>query len=308
MAHKTRLAIVAVIFFWASAYVGIRLGLQGYSPEGLALLRYLIASVVMGAFYLNLPERSAITLLDKVLLMLVGALGIGVYNITLNYGEMGVSSGVASFITNQSPILTTVFAVLCLGEVLTAQRVLGFVVSTLGVVLIAYGEIGGFELTVSLMYVIAALLASSCYSILQKPFLKKYKAIEATTYVIWGGALFLLMYTPSSLQDVMHAPLAATVTVIYLGIFPAALAYVAWSYILRQMTVTHTVSYLNLIPFLTALMGWMVMGETPAQISVLGALIAVAGVWLVNQSYIASATPEEDVAEDDEVRASGVAN
>lgn len=292
MTQRIRLAIIAAVLLWASAFVGIRAGLQDYSPEGLALLRYLIASVTMAVFYYNQSEPSEISIADRVKLILVGVIGIGIYNITLNYGEMQVSSGVASFITAQAPVLTTIFAVLFLGESLTLQRILGFVVSIVGVTLIAYGEIGAFELSVSLSYVLAAMLCGSCYSIMQKPFLKKYTAIEATTYVVWGGTLFLMIYLPKLTEDVMQASLAGTLTVVYLGIFPAALAYIAWSYILQRMSVAHTVSYLYLMPFAAAIMGWLLLDEAPALISVLGALVAIAGVWLVNQSYKARSDSE----------------
>jgi drug/metabolite transporter (DMT)-like permease len=295
MTQKLRIAILAAVLLWASAFVGIRAGLQDYSPEGLALLRYLVASLTMSIFYFTQSEPSTIRLIDKIKLLLVGVIGIGIYNITLNYGELQVSSGVASFITAQAPVLTTVFAVLFLGESLTLTRILGFVVSMMGVALIAYGEIGAFELSASLSYILAAMLCGSCYSIMQKPFLQKYNAIEATTYVVWGGTLFLLMYLPQFITDVSHASLAGTLTVVYLGIFPAALAYIAWSYILQKMSVAHTVSYLYLMPFAAAVMGWLILDEAPALISVFGAMIAIAGVWLVNQSYKVELASEPDL-------------
>src|SRR3990167_6592821 len=247
MTFTTKTAILTAILLWASAYVGIRAGLQFYSPEGLALLRYLIASLVMGLVYFNLQERSQIRLQDKIKLMLVGVIGIGVYNITLNRGELEVSSGLASFITNVSPIVTTMMAAMFLGEQLNVQRILGLVVSVLGIMMIAYGEVGSFQLSDSMMYMLAAMIASSCYSLMQKPFLKLCNATEATAYVIWGGTLFLMMYFSSMLHDVTHAPLSATLIVVYLGIFPAAIAYLAWSYVLQRLTVSQTVSYMFVI-------------------------------------------------------------
>jgi drug/metabolite transporter (DMT)-like permease len=285
MTRTTKVAIVAAITFWASAFVGIRAGLQGYTPEGLALLRYLVASAVMTIVYFYTPNRDRINHIDKIYMLLTGALGIGVYNLTLNYGELAVSSGVASFITSQSPVMTTIFAVMFLGEKLTTKRVLGFMVSMVGVVVIAYGEIGKFELTPGIMYVLAAMIAGSCFSIMQKPLLKKYNAIQATAYVMWGGTLFLLMYVSHLQYDISHASLGCTAIVVYLGIFPAALAYVAWSYTLKRLAVSHAVSYFYILPFVTALMGWLFLGEVPALISLLGAVIAIGGVWLVNQSY-----------------------
>jgi drug/metabolite transporter (DMT)-like permease len=293
MNNKSLTAIAVAIILWASAFVGIRAGLYEYSPEGLALLRYLVASVVMGFIYWRHSEPSQLGLADKLGLLLVGVIGIGVYNLTLNHGEVSVSSGVASFITNQSPIITAIFAVLFLGETLNAQRICGFTVSLLGIALIAYGEIGSFELSPGILYVMCAMVAGSCFSVMQKPFLKKCHPIEATTYVVWGGTLFLLSFYPQMHHDVMHASLHATLVVVYLGIFPASLAYIAWSYVLRDaVALTQAVSYMYIMPFMAALMGWVLLGEAPAIIAVVGALLAIAGVWLVNRSFTANTDDE----------------
>lgn len=284
MTHKTKIALITVIFLWASAFVGIRVGLHDYSPEGLALLRYIIASLCMGIVYYRLPHRT-MSYRDACALLGVGVLGIGIYNITLNYGELSISSGMASFIISQSPILTAIFAILFLREPLNLPRMLGFMVSVIGVLFIAIGEEGGFQWNMSLTYILLATLAGSCYSILQKPFLKKYNAIEATTYVIWGGTLFLLFYTPKLQHDLVGASLKATLTIVYLGIFPAAVGYVAWSYVLAKIPASRAVSFLYFMPFMATILGWICLGETPAWVSIAGGMCAIFGVWLVNQSY-----------------------
>lgn len=285
ISHKTKVALFITILLWASAFVGIREGLKTYSPEGLALLRYLIASVCMGIMYFRLPVRNQMSFKDICALLIVGALGIGVYNITLNYGELVISSGMASFIISQSPIITTICAMIFLGERLNLLRVIGFLVSVAGVALIAFGEVGGFKWDISITYILLATFVGGCYSILQKPFLKKYHAIEATTYVIWGGTLFLLMYTPRLHHDLMGASIVTTLTIAYLGIFPAAIGYVAWNYALAEIPASRAVSFLYFMPFLAMLLGWLLLGEVPVLLSVGGGIVAMLGVWLVNYSY-----------------------
>lgn len=58
---RVLLAIALTILPWASAFAGIRAGLQDYSPAHLTLLRFLVASSVMLVYALlvrmPLPER-----------------------------------------------------------------------------------------------------------------------------------------------------------------------------------------------------------------------------------------------------------
>ena len=135
-------------------------------------------------------------------------------------------------------------------------------------------------------YMILATLVSGCFSIFQKPFLKKYNAIEATAYVIWGGTLFLLFYTSHLQQDLVNASLKTTLTVVYLGIFPAAVGYLAWSYALAEIPATQAASFLYFMPFVATILGWLCLGEVPVALSIAGGLIAISGVWLVNHSII----------------------
>lgn len=285
MSIRTKIAITVAVLLWASAFVGIRAGLQDFSPEGLALLRFFVASCCMGLFYFYMPKRSRIHWRDVCKLLFSGAIGIGVYNVALNNGELVVSSGMASFIIGQSPIITAIVAVFMLGERLTLPRILGFLVSICGVALIVVGQEGGFHWDAYIAYIFLATVAGSVFTIIQKPLLKKYHAIEATTYVIWGGTLFLSMYAPQLSHEILHASLSSILLVIYLGVFPAAVGYVAWSYALSEIPAARATSFLYFIPFAATLLGWLWLGEVPAWLSLVGGLLGVMGVWLVNQSY-----------------------
>ena len=50
-------AAVATVVFWGSAFAGIRAGLHSYSPTHLALLRFLVASLVLGVYALATRMR-----------------------------------------------------------------------------------------------------------------------------------------------------------------------------------------------------------------------------------------------------------
>lgn len=286
MTNKTKISILIAVLLWGSAYVGIRAGLREYSPEGLALLRYLIASLCMGIIYYKMPKRNYIRFWDKCALLGIGVLGIGVYNLALNYGELGVSSGMASFIISQAPVISAVLAIVFLGESLNVMRVIGFIVSVLGVGLIAQGEVGGFEWNMSILSIILATVAASCYLVMQKPFLNKYHAIEATTYLIWGGTLFLVFYFPQLMRDVSHASFASTLTVAYLGVFPAAIGYLMWSYVMGILPLSQAASFLYLVPFAATFLGWLLLNEVPMLISAIGALLSMTGVYLINRTYL----------------------
>src|SRR6185437_527598 len=107
-----------------------------------------------------------------------GVIGLGCYTITLNYGELVLPSGIARFIISLSPVITVISALLFLGENMTRNRIVGTLVSMSGVVLIIVRKIKQLEFQVGCYFVLIAMFTSTIYSIMQKPILKKYHAIQ----------------------------------------------------------------------------------------------------------------------------------
>jgi drug/metabolite transporter (DMT)-like permease len=284
ISNKAKISLFIAMFLWASAFVGIRAGLQSYSPGSLALLRFIVASIAIFLIFLRLQKRSVITFNEILRLLIIGATTRGIYHITLNYGELTVSSGIASFIISLSPIITAAFAFVFLRERLNKYGVMGMAISFLGVLLILLAEEGELKLNMGVLYVLTAAFAGSIYSILQKPYLKKYHAIEVTAFMMWGATLALLYYLPQLTQEILHASWTASLSVVYLGIFPAAIAYLCWNYALAEMPASQAVNFLYFMPLIATLLGWLLLGEIPVILSLIGGLIALAGVWVVNES------------------------
>ncbi|HSW69474.1 MAG TPA: DMT family transporter [Gammaproteobacteria bacterium] len=281
---KTKLILLTGVILWASAFAGIRAGLEGYTPGALALLRFLIASVCMLIMHSFISKKIPITWRDRGILLLIGLLGLGVYNIALNHGELEVSSGIASFIVSLSPLVSLIFALIFLHESITPGMVVGMLISVLGVGLIMLGKTNHFSLQSGFFDVVIAMIVGGFFSVMQKPFLRKYHAIEVTAYIIWGATIFLAVYTPQLLNNIHTASLHATAAVVYLGIFPAAAGYIAWSYALKEMPVAQAVNYLYFLPIIATIIGWLWLGEIPPWISLLGGLVALLGVWIVGRS------------------------
>jgi drug/metabolite transporter (DMT)-like permease len=278
---NTIAALILTIIFWGISPPGIRAALKTYSPGHVAILRFLAASLTLALYgpfaHIRLPERK-----DIPGLLMLGFIGTTCYHALINYGLVTVHAGAASLLVNTAPVFTALLATVLLGERLKPWGWVGMFVSLAGAALIALGQGKSIHLEPGALILLLSAVAWSLNIVLQKPYLSRYSALEVTSYSIWAGTLFLLVFLPGLVPEVRRAPIGMTLFVVYLGIFPIALAYALWAYALSRMPASRAAGFLYLIPVVVFIVAWIYLGELPSALTIFGGGIILAGVILLN--------------------------
>ncbi|GGI86259.1 DMT family transporter [Legionella impletisoli] len=270
------------ILLWSSAYVGIRIGLTAFTPGSLALFRFLVASLFMIIIYPILTIKKPMFWSHRIRLILLGAIGIGIYNIALNMGELTVSAGVASFIVGLMPILTLILSLLFLNERANQRMYLGIAISLAGLVLMAWAENANASVMYGMLIILLSALTGAVFTVMLKQYLALYHPVAVAAWAMWGGMLSLLFFAPALWREIHVASFTANAAAVYLGIFPAALGYIAWGYVLNFMPVSRAALFLYTLPLVSTLIGFVLLHEEPTLLSLSGGFIALIGALLAS--------------------------
>lgn len=276
-AFKLVLATAAVILCWAYSPVGIHIGLEGYSPGHLALLRFLIASLFMAVIalfkHISLPHRH-----DWPWLLVLGFFAIALHHVSLNYGQQGLSAGASSVLTQSAPIFSTLIAFFCLKEQVSGWRWWCVASGLLGAVVVVWGDQGLGSIRPQGLLVLLAALSWGLYFVLQRLYSGRYGVLTTVCYMVWSGTLLLSVYWPGLPQAVAQAPLRVNLAVLLLGVFPSALAYLAWAYVLARVDVSRASIAMYLIPPIAMVLAAIVLHERVHASLVVGAAIVLGSV------------------------------
>ncbi|SFS25101.1 DMT family transporter [Pseudomonas sp. NFACC42-2] len=274
---KLTLVIASVILCWAYSPIGVHMGLHSYSPGQLALLRFLIASLFMGGVALVMGIGRP-RLRDVPWLLVLGFFGVFLHHTAINYGQQWVTAAASSVLAQSAPLFSVLIAFFCLKERVSAWRWGCVLLGLLGVLVVIWGDQGLGEIDPRGLLILLAAVSWSVYFALQKHYAHRYSPLTMACYMVWAGTLMLCVNLPGLPAAVVQAPLAENVAVLVLGIFPSALAYLAWGYVLKHVEVSRASVAMYLIPPVAMVMAATLLGEHIAVQVMLGAVIVPASV------------------------------
>lgn len=284
MNKKTLSLALFTVVIWASAFPAIRASLQGgYTSAHLILVRFLMASGLFLLYSLlpnvhfHLPKKK-----DVPRILLLGFIGITLYHCGITFGSQTVNSGTAALFVGSAPIFTTIISVIVLKEKMSVVKWAGLGMGFIGISIVAYGSSGGFALSKGVLFVVMAVVATSIFFVFQKPLLGRYNPIELTAFFTWAGTLPMLLFSPGLLENLQHATFAAHLSAIYVGVFPAALAYATWAMALSLGDPGTVSSMMYLEPPFTLVIAFIWLGEWPQTLSLVGGAIAIGSLLFVH--------------------------
>lgn len=267
---------------WALAFVLTRYALVYIQDTSVGYLRNIIASFVLlgviGYMRLKIFDRK-----DIFSFLLSGASGFFLFMITFNKGAQYVTAATSSVILATVPIFTALLASVFYKERLRWFQWLAIAIQFGGMMVLTKDQ-GGISANQGVYWLLLAALSLSVYNILQKHLTKKYSSIQVSIFSIIIGAIPFLFYTPSLIADLPNLTPLVWFSVIAMGVFSSAIAYISWAKAFSLAENTSQVSnYMFVTPLLATIIGIVLLGEIPDRNFLIGASIIFLGLILFNK-------------------------
>jgi len=265
----------------------VKFVLDGVPPLAFNALRFPVAAVVIALFLLperlverpiRWPERR-----DLPAIIGLGLLGNVGYQLLFIWGLDLTRAGNASLFLGTVPVWTAVLAVAFGSETVIARQWIGIFGTVAGAALLVVGGQGialeGATLVGDLV-MIGAAIAWAAFSVGLRPYIQKYGAIPVAAWTLWVGTPVLLLLGFGELRSIGVGSLGVVEwgVVIYAGAFSISIAFVLWNVGVRLLGNAQTAIYQNAVPVVALVVSWPLVGEVPAGLQVVGAVVILASV------------------------------
>jgi drug/metabolite transporter (DMT)-like permease len=136
----------------------------------------------------------------------------------------------------------------------------------------------GVCLPARVLLCLVAAVSYAASAVSQKSALRHASPLQVTTFGCAIGALACLPFAGQFVTQLATAPLGTSLSAVYLGVFPTAVAFTTWAYALARTPVGALGATVYAVPALTVLMSWGILGEVPRAATLAGGALCLTGV------------------------------
>lgn len=219
-------------------------------------------------------------------LLVLGILGMGICGAFVYVGADTTSATNIGLIYATAPIIIAAAATLLYREPLGRVKALGILVSLLGVLVIVFrGDLEALR-TLSLVpgdiWIATASVSWAVYSVMLRYRPSQLPGRVRFAATMLYGAIALLPFHLFELAkgDVPQLNAETLIAVLIVAVVPGLGAYLGYARIQRALGASPTALILYLAPVYTALMAWLVLGESLQLYHLVGAALILPGIYL----------------------------
>ncbi len=276
------LFIILDVLFWGFSFISTKVVLTQIPPVSVAFFRQFIAAatLIFLVLYTRTPLR--IALKDMGNIVAASFFGIVMYFVFENSGLQYTTASNASMIVAALPIFTLFGETVFFKLKVTWKMILSLILSVIGVVLVVTVN-RNVDLSSARFFgnllVMGAIVCWVVYTILNRNLSDKYRSLTIITH---QSLVSIFLFIPFVIPEMKRWPAVSELSVpvfanlIFLGVFCSGFAYIFYIYAVRRLGATVSSAFLNLIPVVTVVCGYVLLQDTLTWIQILGMALIMA--------------------------------
>ena len=287
------------IFFWGITFVCTKYLLNNFSS--LEILFYRFISAYLGLWLIH-PKYEKIEIRDNLYFAVAALTGVVLYQLTENIAINYTNASNVSVIVSICPLFTAIISQIFLKEKhLSFWFIIGFVISITGVALVCFN--GSTALEFNPRGDILALLSGICWgfysmiiSITNK---KNYSAVAVSRRIFFFAFLMMIPLSLAGWRITLSNPetqfffsfdksLNAErfsnpfnwLNLLFLGVVANGICFTIWNKACQILGTVKVNCTIYLIPVVTIVFAFLLLGEKITLLGGIGALVTIAGLFI----------------------------
>jgi len=286
MLRRVDAAMLAMVVVWGANFPIVKIALREISPMVFNALRFSGAIVLLWA----VGARGGHPPVPRTAwpgIIALGLLGNTVYQISFIHGLARTTPDNTSLIFTMVPLFVAGLSVALRIDRVSPRTWVGIVLGFMGLFLLVSNPTGRYLSGATLAgdgLILLSVLCWAAYTVFSRPFLRSMSPLQFTTLTMTAGTPVLIL---ASLPDLVRQPWgvvswASWAAVVFNTLFPLSLGYIIWYASVQAVGGPRTAVYNNLVPIVTVVASWVLLGETLGLLQAAGAAIVLAGVSLAH--------------------------
>jgi drug/metabolite transporter (DMT)-like permease len=280
------LGLLALI--WGASFLFIKFAIRDMSPATLVLSRAVFGAVTLGVIFAArrqspFPAGTRTRLLPFLMLAIFGSL---LPWFAFGFGELSISSALASILNATTPLWTAVFAFwVTPAERPSPLNYLGVAIGFLGVGVLIAPDLIGQPLRATTVGTLAIAGAAASYAVAALIQRRRLRGVSPLQVGFWQLALATPLALAASLPTIgaTHLTTPSIAAMLVLGVGGSGIAYLLYYFMMNTLGATRATTVTFLLPVTAVFWGASILQEAITIPILLGMGVILLGVFLTSR-------------------------
>ena len=269
---------ILITAIWGINFSVIKLGLNSLDPFILSGLRFLLCAFPL-IFFIKKPDTDF-----KYIIYYGLSFGVGLWGIVYLAMFFGISAGISSLILQMGVFFTVILGYLVFNEPIDLIKKIGFLIATIGLILVLYITDGSVT-TIGICLVLIAALFMAISNII----VKKTQTKQVLSFLVWSSIfapipLFLLAFITQGSQAYVNFSSSLDLNAIFsilFQVYPTTLfGYWIWNSLINKYPVSSVAPLGLLVPIFGLLGSYLIFNEQIGLLKSLACLLIITGLFI----------------------------